>query len=674
MTLFKKNKKHLYSQEIEIEDIFLDKMIREKKEDAEIWERKLEVPLKRKMFFFLFALIAAVLGVLLYTSFTLQIKSYEAYTEMANDNKFQFAHFSASRGIIYDRNLKPLVTNEASFDLWVRKSAMSSSTAKLPELDLILKLPLGEVQKIIQNASQNDILVKKNLSHGELILIEAKLNEFPGFQVNKGILRIYQEAKGLGSIIGYLGKISPKEMNQLSDYGLNDSIGKEGIEKYYEKTLREIKGRYQIERNARGAEISKKIIEYPQSGNGLVLSLDLELQNKAAAALLSVMKDVGSKKGSVIVLDPNNGEILAAVSLPSFDNNLFSGGISEEDFKALNENPLNPQFNRIISGLYPTGSTIKPFIAAAALEEKVITENTQLWCPLKICLENIYTHKGECFVDNRFHGTSDVKRAIAESVNPFFYLVGGGYTAPNPSSEFYDPKLPNRFKGLGVERIGNYLSLFGFGTSSGIDLPGEMGGRVPTPAWKQNFFKTATDKFWYLGDTYNLSIGQGFLLATPLQVAVAIGAIANEGKLIQPHLAKKILSPSGDTLQEIEPKIIRENFVSNSSLKVVRAGMRQAVSSPAGSAFSLSVLPVKVAVKTGTAQTSKKEIYENWIAAFAPYEKPEIVLVVLIEEVPGMKVAAQRVAKDILSWYFTPVGQEKAEETISASSTATTEE
>ncbi|MCX6790927.1 MAG: penicillin-binding transpeptidase domain-containing protein, partial [Candidatus Gribaldobacteria bacterium] len=493
---------------------------------------------------------------------------------------------------------------------------------------------------------------KKNLTHDELIFFEAKQNDFPNFSVNKGILRVYENQKALGPILGYLGKIGPEQIAELTTYQLSDEIGKEGLEKFYEETLREQKGKFQMERNAKGEEISKKIVEYPKSGNSLILALDLELQTKIVEVLQQVSLDVGAKKTVVLALNPQTGGILASVSLPSYDNNLFSNGISVADFGILNQDKLNPLLNRTISGLYPTGSALKPFIASAALEEKVITENTQLWCPLKICLENKYSGKGECFVDNKFHGTSDVKRALAESVNPFFYLIGGGYTAPKASSQFYDPLLPKQFTGLGINKIDQYLQLFGFGTTTGVDLPGEMPGRVPSPEWKQKYFKTPVDQSWFQGDTYNLSIGQGYLLATPLQLITAIASIANSGKLIQPHFAQAIQDSFGNTIKEFSPALTRENFISPNSIRIVREGMRQAVSSPNGSALSLNNLPVKVAAKTGTAQIGKGDIYENWIVAFAPYDNPTIVLLVLIEEVPGIQPAAQRTAREVLDWYF----------------------
>ncbi|MDD5146622.1 MAG: penicillin-binding protein 2 [Candidatus Pacebacteria bacterium] len=653
MAIFKhKIRNGFHDQEIELEDIFMDKVIQGKSEAMEIWERKLEVPLRKRAFWFLWGLVLMVSGILLYICFTLQVQSYSDFKSKADNNKFMIAYLSASRGIIYDQAMEPLVKNEASFDLWVKKSEMSSEGNEIEALASIVSLPAAQLQELINQKTENEFIVKKNLNHEELILFEAKQHDFPGFYIQKGILRVYESEKALGPILGYLGKIAPEELSKLSDYQLPDEIGKEGLEKFYEDILREQKGKFQIERNAKGEEISKKIIEYPKSGNSLVLSIELDLQEKIIEVLGGVMQDTGTKKAAVVAINPQNGEVLASVSLPSFDNNLFASGISAKDFKTINENPNNPQLNRIIAGLYPTGSTIKPFIASAALEEKVITEDTQLWCPLKICLENKYTGKGECFVDNKFHGTSDVRRAIAESVNPFFYLVGGGYTAPKRTSEFFDPLLPEHLEGLGVSKIEKYLNLFGFGTSTGIDLPGEAPGRVPSPTWKQGYFNTALEKIWFQGDTYNLAIGQGYFLATPLQVAVGVSTIANEGKLIKPHLVKKIMDAFGNTIQESNPDIIRENFISPHNLQVVREGMRQTVNSPAGSALSLNSLPIKVAAKTGTAQIGKKDVYENWIAAFAPYGKPEIVLVILLEEVPGIQPVAQRTAREILDWYF----------------------
>ncbi len=422
------------------------------------------------------------------------------------------------------------------------------------------------------------------------------------------------------------------------------------MEKSYENILKERKGEIQIEKTVQGKEISRKIIKYPESGNSLVLNLDFSLQKKVDEELREAMEKVGSEKGAVVALDPRNGNILALISLPTFNNNLFAQGISQEEFDNLNQDKRNPQINRAISGLYPTGSAIKPLIASAALEEGIIKENTQLYCPLNLCLENIYSKEKECFVDWKFHGLSDIKRALAESINPFFYIIGGGYIRPS----FADLRLPKHFIGLGVDKIKEYLEKFGLGQKTGIDLPGEVQGRVPDAEWKEKYFanQARAQQIWYLGDTYNLSIGQGYFLATPIQIASAFSAIANNGTLYKPKLVDRVINSEKELVEEINPEIISNNFIKQENLDIVRQGMRQSVSLPSGSAFSLNSLPVEVATKTGTAQIGSKEIYEEWVGTFAPYQNPEIVLVVLIEEVPGMQRASLKASKEILNWYF----------------------
>ncbi len=606
------------AQEVHIEDIFLDRMIKEKEAKEDVEKRKLETPLRKINFVFLLFLGIVVIGTLLSYSFSLQVLKNEKYEVLAQENKYIIFNFTSQRGIIYDRNMKPLVDNEASFDLY-----------------------------------QAEKLVKEDLTHQELILFETSSDKQEDLAVKKRTNRHYQEGTALAHILGYTGKISAQELAQKDDYQISDYTGKEGIERSYEEVLKEKKGELQIERTAQNKEISREIISYPESGDSLILNLDLDLQQKSVEFLQGVIKEVESEKGVVVAMDPRSGEVLALISLPDFDNNLFAKGISQEDLDEINNDERMPQLNRGVGGLYPTGSTIKPIIALAALEEGIITENKQLYAPLELCIPHQYSEEATCFADNAFHGWTDIRRAIAESINPFFYMLGGGYEAPSRDSEFFDDKLPRDFEGLGANRLVKYLELFGFGTSTDIDLAGELAGRVPSPEWKEAYFGNPQTQKWYLGDSYNLSIGQGYLLATPLQLASAFVAIANKGTLFVPQVLRAILPADSSGEQRMEPEIVRQNFISENSLKIVREGMRQAVTSGAGSAHSLNYLPVKVAAKTGTAQMyPAREIYNNWIVAFAPYDEPEIVIVVLIEEVEGMRIAAQKVARQILEWYF----------------------
>ncbi|MFH0740038.1 MAG: penicillin-binding protein 2 [bacterium] len=654
--MFKQRRIKRHSKEIEVEDIFLDKLAKSREQASDIASIKLEVPLKRVNFFVLMTLVLLIFLFFFSFIFYFQVIKNKDYSSQAQKNNSLITHFSAERGIIYDRTMKQLVKNEATFDLYLNIDQLPASTtpqevfkalSEFIELAERWSLPSGEKQ----------ILVKENLSQMDLVLLETKKSQMPFLEIKKHTVRHYTANACLGHVLGYLGKISQDEYQTLQEsYDFSDYIGRAGVEKTYESNLKEKKGAIQIERDALGNELSQRVISQPSSGDHLVLSLDLALQQKALTALSQSLADIGGSKGVVVALNPQNGEVLAFVSMPCFDNNLFSFGISQADLNKLNDNKSKPLLNRAISGLYPTGSTIKPFMASAGLEEGIITPKTSLYCPATLCVESQF-QKGEatCFPDNKFHGWTNVKRAIAESVNPFFYMVGGGYQSPGPNSKFFVAEMPKNFVGLGIARVKEYLNLFGFGEKTGIDLPSEQEGRVPDSAWKQEYFKTALEQKWYLGDTYNLSIGQGYLLATPLQLAVGYASIANGGKLIEPHLAKGFLASTSTQPIDFVPKITRENFISTSTLEIVRAGMRQTVTSPAGNAFSLNSLPVAIAAKTGTAQSyGKAEIYNNWIGAFAPYENPEILLVVMIEEVPGLRGSAQQTAKSILNWYFSP--------------------
>ena len=503
------------AREIDIEHIFLDKLRQKRVDGPDI---KIEVPLKRASFLFFLFLVVAVLGVFLALVFKMQINQNEHYEALAQENKFVIARFNSERGVIYDRNMQQLVWNEVGFDLW-----------------------------------ENQKLVKENLSHQDLILFETGQQKSPALKIQRRILRNYETQGALSHILGYLGKLSAEEYKTLTDYQFFDYIGRAGLEKAYEEILREKKGAVQIERTADGKEISREIIKYPQSGNSLVISLDFELQKHVQRSLQKTMDEVDSDRGVVVALQPSTGEVLAMVSLPVFDNNIFSRGISQEQWEELNKDELNPQLNRVIGGLYPTGSTIKPLVGAAALEEGIITETTNIYAPEKLCIENQFNpEEAECFPDWTFHGWSDIKRAIAESVNPFFYIIGGGYNAPNSQSKFFEPNLPRKIDGLGANKLAEYLQKLKLGSITGLDLPGEVAGRVPTPDWKEEYFETALSQKWYLGDTYNLSIGQGYLLATPLQMAVAFSVIANDGVAFKPRFLKNSIDSETGEITEAE--------------------------------------------------------------------------------------------------------------------------
>lgn len=661
MFFFRRPQKKFKFQPLEIEEIFLDYLFKKKEEESGLLKRKIESSLEEKRFLIFLVIEILFLLILLLVSFKFQIIEHLQYSFLAQKNQFLDLKIKAQRGVIYDRNMNQLVFNRNVFNLVAKISKLPKEEKEreksIEEIAKIINFSPQELKEKINQVTNDLVLFKKDLSLQELILIEAQNKKFLGFEIKKQPQREYLKEDSLSHILGYLGEISTKELEKdlKENYEIGDYVGKEGLEKQYEKILVEKKGLLKIKRDVLGKEISQEIKKIPQSGKSLVLSLDLELQKKISEILKKILKEKKSEAAMAVALNPQTGEILASVSLPSFDNNLFSKGIALAEFKELNEDPKNPQLNRIIKGNYLVGSTIKPLIGLAALEEGIITEKTIFFCPLYLCF-SLIEKKGQktCFADWKFHGWADIKKGIAESVNPFFYFIGGGYKAPVGA----DPKLPKYFKGLGVIKIANWLKKFGWAEKTGVDLPGELAGRVPTPAWKENYFASypKSEQIWYQGDTYNLSIGQGYILATPLQVAVSFQLIANKGKIFKPHLVKAILTHSeGDNLkkEEISPQVLKENIVSPKTIEIIREGMRLAVSSPQGSAVTLNSLSVAVAAKTGTAQIyPQKQIYHYWITVFAPYENPEILLTIVLEKTKGLQPITQQIAKEILEWYF----------------------
>jgi len=637
-----------FKENIEPQEILLDYLAKKKEEELDIEEKKLEIPLSKNILIGFLIFIFLSFSFLFAKTFQFQIIEGKNLSFLANRNKFKTYQIQAERGVIYDRDYNQLVWNSPSFDLFLDvKKLPASETEKfkvLKEVSLILKKPFEEIKKEIEDAEINskssEILIYKNLDSLSLILFETKIesNELPGFQTRRGFTRVYKTEPNFSHLIGYTGKITAEELNSNPEqYSISDWIGKSGLEKSYEKILRETRGRIRMERDAQGNLISQEIIQMPEPGKSLVLWLDSELQGKIKEELEKQLKTYGATKAAAVALDPETGGVLAMVSLPDFDNNLFQRDSDKEKLRTLLMDPEQPLLNRAITGVYSVGSTIKPLIASAALEENLIDPDKQILTTGKIEIPHHYNPNTiYIFKDWRVHGWTDMRKAIANSVNIYFYIIGGGY---------------KNQEGLGPTRIKKYLELFGWGNKTKIDLPGESEGFISSPEWK----KETKKEIWYDGDTYHLSIGQSGVLATPLQVATAFVSFANGGKLLKPKMVQKIIDNSKDspqTAEEIRPEIIRENFIKPEHLRVVREGMRQAVTSPSATSYLLNSLPVSAAAKTGTAQTPKKNYYHNWITVFAPYDNPKIVLTLVIEDIKGKFGAVIPVAYRILDWYF----------------------
>ena len=611
--------------DIEPHEVFLDKLAHAKEEEIGISEKKLEVPIKEKIPYILLGLFLLLAIVLLFKIFYLQTIEGKKLYLISKNNKGGVTLITPERGIIYDRNLKKLVLNAPAFDLVCdRRQFLQSNSQTLNEIENIAAA-LGrdpeDIKKQIELAENPKVLISENISHDNLLVLEAKINEFTGCQIEKNTIRNYVLGVPFAHLLGYTGRINKEELDSSQNYAVNDYIGKTGLEKFYEDYLRGNPGEI---------EAAKIVVSEPEPGKNLILNIDSELQQKVYEALEKSIKNVGSKKGAAIALDPKTGAVLALVSYPSYDNNLFSKGISYQEYDKIQNDSSQPLFDRAVAAQYPTGSTIKPFTASGALQEKIISPEKKINDLGYISVYSqydpsvVWTYRGI-----KPHGWVDMRQALAVSSNIYFYTIGGGYGDQ---------------QGLGPTRIKKYLELFGWGAKTGIDLPGELPGFVPSPEWKKQNIKES----WWDGDTYNLSIGQSYLKVTPLQVAAAYCAIANGGTLYKPQIVNRIVDGP-----EFEPEVIRSNFIDAENLQIIREGMRDVVMQPYGTAISLNSLPVHAAAKTGTAETSRPGYYNTWVVSFAPYENPEILLVAVIENVEGLKAPTTTVAREVLNWYFT---------------------
>lgn len=593
-------------------------------------------------FIFLSVIFILIAGRIFY----LQIIAGSDYRAMAERNRQRIMPIPAERGLVYDRNSVNLTANIPSFSIAVvpqdlprQESKRASLIKKLVELSNHDEDYIRQIIRDYSAYSYESIVIQENIDYDTALKLLISATDLPGIQIQRGSGRHYENYKtnaatatstpySLAHIVGYIGKLSQSELSDLyqKKYYPSDSIGKTGVEKTYETALRGTFGRRRIEVNALGKEQVVLAEEAPIPGQHVKLAVDLETQKMLEKIINNSLKASDKKRASGIVMNPNSGEILAMVSLPTFDNNDFSGGISVERYKTYIEDENKPLFNRVVGGSYPSGSSIKPAIAASALQEGIITPSTS------------FLSTGGLWVSKWFfpdwqsggHGITNVRKALASSVNTFFYYIGGGH---------------KNFIGLGPEKLKTWLEKFGFSRLSGIDLPGENNGFLPSPEWKQN----TKDEQWYIGDTYNFSIGQGDVLVTPLQIANMTASIANGGKLMEPHVVKSLIDPVTKKETEIAPRVIRENFISTKNLDTVKLGMRDCVTS--GSCQRLASLPFAVAGKTGTAQWNSKKPNHAWFTSFAPFNSPEIVVTILVEEGGEGSAISAPIAYEFYKWW-----------------------
>jgi len=565
-----------------------------------------------------FILIVLCFAVLLVNLWYLQIIKGKDYEQRAINNCIRSLVEEAPRGEIYDQKGKLLVTNRPSVNFSVIPAEIGDYDDLAYKISSIIPLETSYISDKIKQLRKNPFqaqTIKRDLKKEQIVGLEEQKYKFKGI-----LLTIQPERKylygGLAShVLGYVNEVSEEELknSQYSYLKGGDIVGKSGLEKYYDFYLRGKKGSKEVEVDALGREIATLHSTEPVAGNDIYITIDSELQKY-------IQDIISEKKGSVIVSELKSGKILAMASEPGYNPNLFTQQLSFQQWQEIAQSNENVLCNRNIQGIYPPGSVFKLITAIAALEKNVVNLSNQVYCPGYFEIANI-TFK--CWKENG-HGNQNIIEAIANSCNVFFYTMG---------------------QKLGVDNLSFYARMFGLGEKTGINLPGELEGLVPSTEWKKKTF----DQIWYPGDTINLSIGQGYLLVTPLQIHNMSCLIANEGILYKPFYVEKIVSQSGEIIKRYEPEIEKKINISQETFHIIKEGMRQAAIK--GTARNADIEEVEIAGKTGTAQNPQGENHA-WFVGFAPYKNPEICVTVFIEHGGSGSEVAAHVAGDIFQEYF----------------------
>lgn len=578
--------------------------------------------------------------------FYLQVLKGSDFRQLSETNRVRSRIILAPRGLIVDRNGEILAQNTASFNLVATpfdlpKTGLADMVKNLAGLMNLSADDLNGKLKNINRASVDPVMLAQDISPDQSILFDTHSSEYVGFFVQKIPIREYPEPQVFSHVLGYTGLVGSSDLPNIdaSKYAAVDYIGKSGLEQNYENFLHGVNGEDMVEVDATGKLLNILGEKSPEPGQTLVLNIDKGLQKELYNSLVG--RGAG-RRAAAVALNPKNGQVLALLSLPGFDNNLFAHGIKSQDFQNLLNDKNLPLFNRVIAGTYPPGSTSKIMTAAAGLQEGVIKEDTVIYDSGVLSVPNQYGNTSAYLFRGWKPGglgPMTVRSAIAMSSDIYFYTVAGG--SPNGS-----------VAGLGAQKLADYFRKFHLGQPLGIDLQGEKGGLVPDPEWKREYFKNdPLAGKWYLGDTYHLGIGQGDLLVTPLQVAEWTAAVANNGVGMKPEVAQKVLDKNGVTVWENKEELIISGVASFSNIRIVQEGMRQTVT--AGTAKSLSSLPVSSAGKTGTSQFDGSDPGRThaWFTVYAPYEDPQIVITVLVEAGGEGNAASLPVAKDALEWW-----------------------
>jgi penicillin-binding protein 2 len=593
------------------------------------------------------ARIAAMVGIVL-VAFTLivarlwflQVVLGPKMRMESESNRTRLVRVPSARGVVYDRRGEILIDNRPSFDVvFVPEDAgpPAERKATLRRLATLLGETESQLHERLRAPSKRPayegIVVRRDLEWNDVVRIETHQLELPGVSLQVVPRRTYPFGPLAAHLFGYVGEVSERELQNLdaTTVRAGDVVGKASLEKAWDVELRGVAGEQQVEVDALGRRMRVLDETSDISGDTLTLTIDRELQDVAEQAL-------GERNGAIVAIDPRNGEILAMVSHPSYDPNLFARGLGREESRALMQNPAKPLVNRAVQGQFAPGSTFKVAVAAGALEAGVATRSSGVSCGGGTQFGN---HFFRCWRKGG-HGHVDLHEAIVQSCDVFFYTYG--------------PRL-------GIDALAKYVRSLGLGLLTGVQLDHEKSGTIPDSEWKMRRFKQP----WYPGETLSVAIGQGYVTATPLQMANLAATIANGGTRYRPHYVRRVDAPDGSVRKIVEPEVVGHSEVSAANLEIVREAMRDVVMSDRGTGKKARIPGVTVAGKTGTAQVVKMGERERsnkgaratrdhaWFISFAPYENPEIAVACIVENAGGGGGAiAAPTVRQVLAHYFNP--------------------
>lgn len=564
-----------------------------------------------------------VIAVLIGRAAYLQIYQGEYYAGLADGNRIRIVPSMAPRGTFYDRNGELLVTNRPGFSVSLLPLTAPISDDVIDRLSDLLKVPTDEIKtKIAGHSGFNPIRIKTDVTPDIVSIIEEQKSQYPGVVIEVTPIRDYILKQEGAHTFGYVSEINDAELEKMKDEGYKsgDIIGKFGIEKVYDKELRGENGGQQVEVDVSGKPVQILGRKEPVPGDDLELTIDINLQQAAEKAVDEQLTQIGAHAAAAVVMNPQTGEILAMVSRPAFDPNLFAHGISSKDWNQLNNNPYHPMDNKTITGEYPPGSTFKIVTGTAALTEGVVTPDEQIFDSG----HHWIIPKGNA--DGEALGWLNFRTALAHSDNVYFYEMG------------------NR---LGIDRLEKYARMFGLGAKTGIDLPYEATGLVANRRYKEKNFD---DGEWYLSETFDAAIGQGFNLVTPLQAAMVMGEIAADGKRYKPHVVNRIIAPDGSVVKDFQPELLSQLDVPEEDIKLVQDGLHD-VTKYGTAASSFRGFTVDIAGKTGTAENSQGRDH-GWFVAYGPFDNPNIVVAVIVENGGYGSQSAVPIGRKILEAAF----------------------